>query len=124
MVFDLINHPLPYVSFTAVLANFPIFELFLLIKTTFLDPKLMDIHELLTLHLSDQDLIIFWSRVAKKTKKYKVSEYTTDLSTYNGKFSFYYLSWFFMNIEATLNKEKVRYTTPLPQKFSELIIKI
>ena len=105
--------------FTALLAHFPIFWLFSLIRSTFLDPKLMGIHKLLALYHFRSRLGLFSIQGSQNTKKNKASGNTTDLSTSHGRISFWFLSWFFMNIRKTFNKEKVRYTPP---NFSELIV--
>ena len=105
--------------FTAFLAHFPIFGLFSLIKSSFLDPKLMDICKQLTLNHFRSRSGLFLIQGSQKTKKNEVPGNTTDLSTSHGRISFYFPSWFFMNIRKTFNKEKVRNT---PQIFSELIV--
>ena len=104
-------------DFTAFLAHFPIFGLFSLIRSTFLDPKLMADHKLLALYHFRSRSSLFLIQSSQNTKKNKASGNTTDLSTSHGRISFWFLSWFFVNIRKTLNKEKVRYT---PQNFSKL----
>ena len=67
--------------FTALLAHFPIFGLFSLIRSTFLDPKLMDDHKLLALYHFRSRSGLFLIQGSQNTKKDKVSGNTTDLST-------------------------------------------
>ena len=74
--------------FTAFLAHFPIFWLFSLIKSTFLDPKLVDIHKLLALHYFRSRSGLFLIQGSQKTKKNEVPGNTTDLSTSHGRISF------------------------------------
>ena len=74
--------------FTALLAHFSIFGLFPLIKSTFLDPKLMGIHRLFALHHFWSIFGSFFIKGSQKTKKNEVPGKTTDLSTSHGRISF------------------------------------
>ena len=88
VIFDLINHSLPYVCFYSWFSPFSHFGLFSLIKGTFLDPKLMDIHKLLSLHHFRSRFGHFLIQGSQKTKKNKVSGNTTYLSTSQERISF------------------------------------
>ena len=74
--------------FTAFLAHFPIFGLFPLKESTFLHPKLMDIHKLLALHYFRSKSCCFLIQGSQKTKKNKVSGNTTDFGTSHRRISF------------------------------------
>ena len=75
-------------GFTTALVHFHIFWLFSLIKITFLDCKLTDIHKLLALHHFRSKSGLFLIQGSQKTKKNEVPGNTTDLSTSHGRISF------------------------------------